>query len=101
MATSYNKLRVMYRALGQYNKAEEYHEKTLNIKKKNFVEEHRDVAASYNNLGIVYKGFGQCSEAKEKHEKEMTIAKRFVESTMRRSQQFITSWAVSITLQCN
>ena len=41
---------------------------TLTIKKNNFGEEHRHVAASYNNLGSVYKAFGQYNKANEYHE---------------------------------
>ena len=41
----------VYQDLAQYNKAKEYHDKALIIKKRIFREEHGDVAGSYNNLG--------------------------------------------------
>ena len=51
VAGSYNNLGNAYKSLGDYNKAKEYHQKALIIKKNIFGEEHAGVASSYNNLG--------------------------------------------------
>ena len=75
VAESYNNLGGVYQDLGQYNKAKEYHEKALIIKKEIFREEHNQVAASYNNLGSVYQALGQYNEAREYHEKALIIRK--------------------------
>ena len=46
MAASYNNI--------DNKKALEYHELSLNIRKKILGEEHPDTAASYNNIGLIY-----------------------------------------------
>jgi hypothetical protein len=37
----------------------EYHQKSLEIKKKVYGEMHPDVAMSYNNIGSVYGNLGK------------------------------------------
>ena len=48
----------MYSDKGDLEKAKEYHEWALEIKKEQLGAIHVDVAASYNNLGIVYRNTG-------------------------------------------
>ena len=55
VATSYNNLEYVYRALGQCNKAKEYTTKRQCHLEKEFWEEHCDVAASYKNLEVFIK----------------------------------------------
>ncbi|KAJ7327825.1 hypothetical protein OS493_026104, partial [Desmophyllum pertusum] len=74
--TSYNNLGVDHLDLGQYKKAQEYHEKALDILKKIYGEEHDDVAKSYNNLGNDHFGLGQYDQAKECYEKALSIRKK-------------------------
>ncbi|KAL9958216.1 hypothetical protein ACROYT_G035200 [Oculina patagonica] len=62
----------------QYELSKSYHEKALVIRKKNYGEEHADVAASYNKLGNVYRNLGQYNEAKEYHEKGLVIRKKIL-----------------------
>ena len=78
VALTYDNLGTVYSHLGQYNEANEYYEKALIIRKKNFGNEHRDVAASYNNLGSVYQHLGQYNEAKEYYEKALIIRKKIL-----------------------
>ena len=66
----------VYRELGQYNEAKEFHEKALIIKKKIFGEDNATVARSYHNLGNVYRPLGQYNEAKEFFEKALIIEKK-------------------------
>ncbi|KAL9958199.1 hypothetical protein ACROYT_G035180 [Oculina patagonica] len=60
----------------QYELSKSYHEKALVIRKKNYGEEHADVAASYNKLGLVHRKLGQYNEAKEYNEKALVIKKK-------------------------
>ena len=39
--------------MGDYKKALEYFELSLNIRKKILGEEHLDTATSYNNIGLI------------------------------------------------
>ena len=48
---------------GDYDKAIEYYEKSLQIFEKNLPPNHSDLATSYNNIGKVYKSMGQYSKA--------------------------------------
>ena len=65
----------MYNSLGEYNQAKELHDKALMIYKKNFGEDHADVATSYSNLASVYHRLGEYNQAKDLHEKALTIFK--------------------------
>ena len=75
-ANTYNIQGNVYRNLGQYSEAKEYHEKALIIRKEIFGEHHAKVAESYNNLGTVYGDLGQYSEARENYEKALIIIKK-------------------------
>ena len=55
----------MYKAQGEYGKAEELYEKSLRIRERVLGEDHPDTATSYNNFAGVYY-------AQRKHQKAMT-----------------------------
>ena len=73
----------VYRLMGEYHKAKEFHEEELNIRKKIFDKEpakvQRNVAASYNNLASVYLCTGDVVQAKKFHEKALEIQKKVLE----------------------
>ena len=73
----------VYRLMGEYHKAKEFHEEELNIRKKIFDKEpanvQRNVAASYNNLASVYLCTGDVVQAKKFHEKALEIQKTVLE----------------------
>ena len=73
----------VYRFMGEYHKAKEFHEEELNIRKKIFDKEpanvRRNVAASYNNLASVYLCTGDVVQAKKFHEKALEIQKQVLE----------------------
>merc|ERR1711991_325923 len=62
-AQTYNNLGIVYKSLGEYEKAITYFDKDLQITKDKLGENHVDVAASYNNLGNVYKSLGEYQKA--------------------------------------
>ncbi|CAH3181761.1 unnamed protein product, partial [Porites evermanni] len=66
---------LVYRRLGEYNRAKELHEKVLVIHKKVFGEDHASVATSYNDLALVYDSLGEYNRAKALHEKAVKIYK--------------------------
>ena len=65
----------MYSDTGDLEKAKEYHEWALKIKKQQLGANHVDVAASYNNLGIVYRNTGVLEKAKECYQLALKIQK--------------------------
>ncbi len=54
-----------YNGIADYDKAIEYHKKSLDIKLKILGEEHSDVAISYNNIGSAYNSKGEYDKAME------------------------------------
>jgi len=61
---------------GEYSKALEYCEKSLEIYKKTLPANHPDLATSYNNIGSVYDHMGEYSKALEYYEKSLEIRKK-------------------------
>ena len=61
----------MYRDWGQYAKAVEYYEKSLQIARK--IGNVKGEGNTLNNLGIVYKDWGQYAKAVEYYEKSLQI----------------------------
>ena len=51
---SLNNLALLYRAQGQYAKAEPLYQRALGIREKALGPEHPDVARSLNNLAVLY-----------------------------------------------
>ena len=68
-----NILGVSYRDIGDYNKAIEYHKKTLEIRINTLGDDHLGVVNSYNNLGVAYNSLGDYNKAIEYHEKALEI----------------------------
>ena len=66
----------MYNRLGEYNQAQDLHEKALIICRTIFGEDYANVASSYNNLASVYFHLGEYNQARELHEKALTIRKK-------------------------
>ena len=58
----------MYNDTGDLEKAKEYHQLALEIRKERLGPNHVDVAASYHNLRLVYRKTGDLEKAKEYHE---------------------------------
>jgi tetratricopeptide (TPR) repeat protein len=56
-----------------YNKALEYHEKSLEIRKKTVGENHLDVASSYNSIAFLWHSKGDFDLALEYSEKSLEI----------------------------
>ena len=74
-ATSYNNIGIVYDYLGDYDKALEFKNKALEIRKEVLGEKHRDTASSYDNIGIVYEELGDYDKALEYHNKALEIRK--------------------------
>ena len=76
MAASFNNLGLVHNKLGDFEKAKEYHELALSIKKKKLGPENVQVATSYNNLGLVHDKLGDFEKAKEYHELALSIRQK-------------------------
>ena len=64
----------MHHSLGEYNQAQELHEKALVIRKKILGEDHASIATSFNNLALVYDSMGEYSQAEGYYQKALVIA---------------------------
>ena len=78
-ADAYNNIGVVYRDLGDYDKALEYYFKALEITKEVLGEKHPDTASSYNNIGAVYHKLGDYDKALEFYNKALEIRKDVLE----------------------
>ncbi len=73
VSTSYNNIAVVWHNKGEYDKALEFYNKSLNIRLKNLGEEHPSVATSYNNIGRVWNNKGEYVKALEFYQKSLNI----------------------------
>lgn len=86
----YNNLGVLYTEQGEYAKALEYHEKSLQIRLALLGETHTDVAVIYTNIGLSYYSQGEYVKALENCEKALNIATRLeIESWLRISSNWL------------
>ena len=74
-AKAYNNIGNVYRKLGDYDKALEYHFKALEIRKSLLREDNSDTAMSYINIGAVYDELGDYDKALEYDFKALEIYK--------------------------
>ena len=74
-AKAYNNIGNVYRKLGDYDKALEYHFKALEIRKSLLRENNSDTAMSYINIGAVYDELGDYDKALEYDFKALEIYK--------------------------
>ena len=58
---------------GEYDKALEYYQQSLEIRIRNFGELHTDVATSYNNLGNIWRNKGDYEKAQEYYQQSLEI----------------------------
>ncbi|MCP5103333.1 MAG: ATP-binding protein, partial [bacterium] len=68
-----NNLSMIYKALGELEKAREFQEKALNIREAILDPRHPDLATSYNNLSTIYQDLGELEKAREFQEKALNI----------------------------
>lgn len=74
-AGSYGNIGLVYRNLGDYNKAFEYYFKALEIRKDVLGEKHPNTAGSYGNIGVVYHNLEDYDKALEFYNKALEIDK--------------------------
>ncbi|CAF3845736.1 unnamed protein product [Didymodactylos carnosus] len=68
-----NKALRVYNAMGDYSKALDYYEKTLELDLKTLGPNHPSVATTYNNIGGVYNAMGDYSKALDYYEKTLEL----------------------------
>lgn len=73
VSSSYFNLGVCFYCLGDYPKALEYYEKSLEISEKILGEDHPSTSSSYNNIGLVYKKMEEYAKALEYFQKSLAI----------------------------
>ena len=69
-------LAIVYKNMGNLQKAEEFYMKSLTIRQKLFGENHANVANSFNNLGDLYENMGNLQKAEEFYSKSITIRQK-------------------------
>ena len=67
LATTYSNLGIVYRNLGELERAKEYHILAIEIQKEKLGAQHVALATIYSNLGTVYEDLGELERAKEYH----------------------------------
>lgn len=75
IAYSYHNIGTAYQKMGQFERAKEYHEKALEIRKErlNYPDYHPDVSASLAHIGNDYLGMGDFRNAKIQYDKTLEI----------------------------
>ena len=71
-----NELAAMHQDMGQYPQAEPLYLESLAIRKKQFGDEHPDVATSLNNLAELYRAQGRYTEAEPLYLESLAIWKK-------------------------
>ena len=73
VAASYHHLGRIHRALGDLERAKEYHERALVIDLKGLGPDHTEVGISYHHLGRIHRALGDHERAKEYQEWSLAI----------------------------
>ena len=76
VATCYGSMGVVYKTLGEHEKALDCLNKSLDINIKTLGEKNADVALSLNNLGSLYSEMGKYEEALDYHLKALEVRKQ-------------------------
>ncbi len=71
MASSYCSLGIIYQTRGELDRAEEFHNKALNINEK--LGRLEGMASDYGNLGIIYDTRGELDKAEEYWQKSLAL----------------------------
>ena len=74
-AGSYGNIGLVYRNLGEYDKALDYYFKALEIRKDVLGEKHPNTAGTYGNIGVVYHNLEDYDKALEFYNKALEIDK--------------------------
>ncbi len=79
LATLYNKTaRVIYDD-GKYQKALEYHQKSIEIREEILYPKHPDLATSYNDIALTNRALGKYQKALEYHQKSIEIREEILD----------------------
>src|SRR5262249_38563035 len=73
---SLNGLAELYRAQGQYAKAEPIYQRALAIQEKDLGPEHPDVASSLNGLAGLFRAQGQTARTEPPHQRALAIREK-------------------------
>jgi len=73
VGTGLNNLGWLYKALGDYDKAEPLLKRALEIDEKALGTDHPSVARDLNNLGLLYKALGDYDKAEPLYERALEI----------------------------
>ena len=73
VATSYNNLGSVFKAMAELEQAKDYHQRALEITINVLGRNHIKVVTSYNNLGLVYQAMGEVEKARNYHQRGIDI----------------------------
>ena len=85
----------MFQSLGQYNKANESHQKALVIRTE--IGDRRGEATDYGNLGTVFQSLGQYDKANEYLQKALVISLKLAteEAKQLTTETWVLCWSLS------
>ena len=99
LAETYDQLGFAFKEAGEMTKtyalAEEYFQKALHIRQRNFGADHLATAISYNNLGFVYNAWGRYTEAVEHNKRALETRRRNLAKGDSRTVQSLGNLAYS------
>jgi len=76
VATSLNRLGLLYADMGNYSQAEPLYQRSLAIREKVLGKEHLLVAQSLNNLAELYRAMGNYSQAEPLYQRSLAILEK-------------------------
>ena len=77
-----NNLSLIYKAIGDLDRALELQIKAINIKEKVLKKEHPNLAASYNNLSLIYLAMSDLPKALELQNKAINIREKVLKKSI-------------------
>ncbi|CAF1196679.1 unnamed protein product [Rotaria sp. Silwood1] len=78
IAVSLGSIGIIYRIKGEYYCALNYQMRCLDMKKKNFPNEHREIAKISDHIAAIFNGLGDFAGAMKYHQKSLKMHEKYL-----------------------